>query len=106
MSIPDVNPIRATDDAAAVRGAASFEALGCAECHRGASTTRPDSIAFAGFEAIQVPMLLGVATRGPFMHDGRAATLRDAVVDMLEQTNRPLPPDDELADVVAYLETL
>lgn len=106
MAIPDVAPVRSANEAAVQRGAQSFAALGCADCHRGATTTRPDSIAFAGLDAIQVPMLLGVATRGPFMHDGRAATLRDAVVDMLVQTNRAIPSEDELDDVVAYLESL
>ena len=74
MAIPDVAPVRSASDGAVQRGAASFVALGCVECHQGASTTQPDSIAFGGLDAIQVPMLLGVATRGPFMHDGRAAT--------------------------------
>ena len=106
MAIPDVAPTRAASDTAAQRGAASFVALGCVECHQGASTTRPDSIPFAGLHAMQVPMLLGVGTRGPFMHDGRAATLRDAVVDMLVRTNRAIPSEDELDDVVAYLESL
>lgn len=106
MAIPDVAPVRTASDAAALRGASAFVALGCVECHRGASTTRPDSIAFAGLDAMQVPMLLGVATRGPFMHDGRAATLRDAVVDMLEQTDGPNASDGDIDDVVAYLESL
>ena len=106
MSIPDVAPLRSASDPAAARGAELFATYGCTECHQGASTTRPESIAFGDFDAIQVPMLLGAGTRSPFMHDGRAATLRDATIDMLAKTDQPIPADEALDDVVAYLETL
>jgi len=65
--------------------------------------------------AFKVPSLRGVADTAPYMHDGRFATLREVV---LHYDAAPLPAngvsdlrplglaDDEVADLVAFLETL
>jgi hypothetical protein len=66
--------------AAVQRGAALFndtQNVGCVTCHAGARFSNNTSIDVGTGRAFQVPSLLGVGTRGPFMHDGCAATLRD-----------------------------
>ena len=60
-------------------------------------------------EAFQVPSLIGVSRRGPWMHDGCAKTLRDRFVDGACGGDRHgevtrLAPD-ELDALVAWLET-
>ena len=46
-------------------------------CHAGARFSNNTTIDVGTGRAFQVPSLLGIGTRGPFMHDGCAATLRD-----------------------------
>jgi mono/diheme cytochrome c family protein len=99
-------PIRTFDDAAQ-RGAQVFEGLGCATCHTGAALTSPASVDIGFDVALQVPPLLGIAHHPPYMHDGRAETLEAAVQDMVERTRPGAGATaEEIADVVAYLETL
>ena len=61
------------------QGQALFESetVGCASCHSGPSLTnnRNESVGFG--ESLQVPSLIGIGMRAPFMHDGCAATLMD-----------------------------
>jgi hypothetical protein len=57
----------------------------------------------------QVPSLLGIGTRGPFMHDGCAATLRDRFNpacggDKHGITGQLSPA--QIDDLIAYLNTL
>ncbi|MCA9655568.1 MAG: c-type cytochrome [Myxococcales bacterium] len=108
FSIPPLRPRRSSSDAAARRGAASFVAWGCGDCHRGASLDGgPDNVDLGLGLPLQVPPLRGVALHPPYMHDGRAADLREAVLDMLVLTRPGLDPsDDALDDVIAYLESL
>ena len=69
------------DAAAVARGRALFndtQNVGCVSCHcgrHGSATTRRWTSAPAAL--FQVPSLIGVGTRGPYMHDGCAPTLRD-----------------------------
>ncbi|AUX27828.1 cytochrome C peroxidase [Sorangium cellulosum] len=67
------------DEPAMARGAALFHdpKVGCADCHGGPMLTNNRNEDVGTGEALQVPSLLGVAGRAPFMHDGCAATLRD-----------------------------
>ncbi|MFK8002206.1 MAG: hypothetical protein AB8H86_21605 [Polyangiales bacterium] len=92
----------ATPDAALVsRGQALFDGdAACAGCHAGSHFTDNRSVDVGGGEAFQVPSLLGIATRGPFLHDGSAPTLREALVHGGEFT---ASEEDAL---VAYLTTL
>jgi mono/diheme cytochrome c family protein len=102
---------RAADDAAALRGKELFESegVGCAGCHNGEKLTNNDSVDVGTGEVLQVPSLVRVAYRTPFIHDGCASTLRDRFDpecggsrhgDVSGLTG------DELDDLIAYLETL
>lgn len=107
MSIPVRPGTRDPQDPIALRGATAYAEYGCTSCHRGESTTQRESVEL-GHDLLQVPSLLGVGSRYPLMHDGRAKTLRDAVVDMFDRT---LPNDEThdattVAEIAAYLETL
>ncbi|MEZ4307920.1 MAG: cytochrome-c peroxidase [Polyangiaceae bacterium] len=80
-AIPAPAPMRASNDAAVLRGKELFESaqVGCADCHSGAHLTNNQNASVGRAETLQVPTLIGVAWRAPFMHDGCAATLRDAL---------------------------
>jgi mono/diheme cytochrome c family protein len=95
-------------DEAALRGAELWSQLQCGSCHTGASLTNNDFAELSAHGPIQVPPLRGIALHPPYMHDGRAATLEDAVRDMIQRT-RPadaMPDDDGIADLAAYLRTM
>ena len=54
----------------------------------------------------RVPSLRNVARTGPYFHDGSTPQLADAVRTMgLTQLGRRLP-DQDVADILAFLETL
>ncbi len=65
-------------------GKALFEsaALGCTSCHAGATLTSDATVNVGTGGAFQVPSLRGVGARGPYLHDGRAATLADRFTAM------------------------
>lgn len=111
------SPWRETDGAwtaAAERGRVAFEAQGCAECHAGAAgsdagwteagepvlhdvgTLLSTSGGRSGgpLTGLRTPTLRGLFATAPYLHDGRAATLEDAL------TAHGVTPD---ADLVRYL---
>ncbi|MEM7157484.1 MAG: cytochrome-c peroxidase [Myxococcota bacterium] len=109
FSIQTPRPQRSLVDPAALRGAASFAAWGCNNCHFGeALDGGPDNVWLGHEFSLQVPPLRGVAMHPPYMHDGRAEDLRGAVLDMLSRTraDQPTPPEDEIDELIAYLESL
>jgi hypothetical protein len=68
------------DAAAIARGRALFEdpkGAACASCHAGPLLTNNVSVDVGTGGTFQVPSLVGIGSRGPFMHDGCAKTLRD-----------------------------
>ena len=105
-----------SDPAAAARGKTLFEstAVGCSGCHSGAQLTNNESVdvgtgASGKNELFQVPSLLGVGVRAPYLHDGRAATLLDRFGpagggDNHGQTSGLTSA--QVKDLVNYLETL
>jgi mono/diheme cytochrome c family protein len=107
---PAMPPFPVTDSAAVARGQALFAGNGCATCHAGAILTDNRTQDVGTGMAVQTPSLRGVAWRPPYMHDGCAPTLRDrfsapcgggdrhAVTSKLD--------DGQIADLVAYLQTL
>lgn len=110
-------PIRSADDPAAVRGAAIFHdpEVQCATCHVGPALTTNLSVSVGTgspiAEKFQVPSLVGIAHRAPYMHDGCAPTLHDRFEyaacgggDLHGHTSQLDP--GEIDDLVAYLETL
>ncbi|MCU0671834.1 MAG: c-type cytochrome [Myxococcota bacterium] len=107
-------PRPADDPAAAARGRALFDAR-CASCHPGGGSdglahpiAPPSEDAAARLERAFTPTLQAVRARPPYLHDGRAATLRD-VLTTADPDARHGAADlsaPDLDDLVAYLETL
>lgn len=92
------------------RGHDIFWDSGCASCHMPPSFESTGTHDVAGLE-VKVPSLWAVRHTGPWFHDGRYATLEEAVRAMWrfqgDLIGDPTPPtDQEIADLVAYLEAL
>ena len=105
-------PSPATSDAvAAARGLALFNdsVVGCASCHSGTRFTNSATVAVNTGGLFQVPSLLGIAWRAPYMHQGCAATLDERFGpcgggDSHGKTSHLTT--EQRSDLVAYLETL
>jgi hypothetical protein len=98
-------------DAAAVgRGEALFEStsVGCSSCHSGAKFTNNQTMNVGTGQPFQVPPLVGVGWRGPFMHDGCAQTLTDRFTKCATagHGNTQSLSTSQISDIVAYLESL
>lgn len=111
MMLPAVRaPSR--DAAVVARGKKLFDSaeVGCRTCHDGAAYTDQSPHKLTGDLAeSDTPSLLGLAASAPYFHDGSAATLeallrdRGAVHGMSETSRMS---DKDLADLIAFLETL
>ena len=115
------------------RGYALFKDYGCSSCHQGANVggnmfqvfgvlndyfkkrgdiTEADLGRYniTGNEddrhAFKVPSLRMAAMTAPYLHDGSAATLRDAVDAMFEFQLGREAPDRDKDDIVAFIKTL
>ena len=128
--------LRGEDDALGAleeRGYTLFKLYGCVSCHQGANVggnmfqvfgvlnnyfERRGNITDADLgrynvtgepedrHAFKVPSLRMAALTAPYLHDGGAATLRDAVDAMFEfQLGRSAPDEDKEA-IVAFIKTL
>ena len=120
-------------DAQEKRGYALFKHYGCISCHQGANVggnmfqvfgvlndyfTRRGQITDADYgrynvtgnpadrHAFKVPSLRMAALTAPYLHDGTAATLRDAVDAMFEYQLGRSAPDEDKDAIVAFIETL
>ena len=104
-----------------------YMSVGCQACHAGAymggevyqrlgaavpypDTTDPGRAAVTKQEAdrmfFKVPSLRNIEKTGPYFHNGRVATLEDAVRDMGQyQLGKQLTPD-EVSSIVVFLRTL
>jgi mono/diheme cytochrome c family protein len=98
--------------AAVQRGAALFndvQNVGCVTCHSGARFSSNLTVDVGTGGAFQIPSLLGIGTRGPYMHDGCAATLRDrfnpACGGDRHGATATLSPA-QIDDLIAYLQSL
>ena len=85
----------------------------CATCHGGARFTNNANADVGTSKSFQVPTLVGVAARAPFMHDGCAKTLRDrfavgneACTGGNKHGDTSDLSSDDIDDLVSYLETL
>lgn len=103
----DRPPARADmDDPGVVAdGEALFTTHACDKCHTGPKLGGANTETIDGAR-LQVPTLRRVSLRAPFMHDGRAATLHDAVRDMIERTVEGEVPAADVDALVAYMRTL
>ena len=100
---------------AAVRGEKVFETAGCAECHPAPLYTNLKTYNFdmGTFldegKAFDTPTLVEVWRTAPYLHDGRAATVRD-VLTIHNPENKHGETTDlneaELDDLVAYVRSL
>ncbi len=101
------------DAAAAGRGQVLFERsdTGCSTCHSGAKFTNNQTLDVGTGGAFQVPPLVGVSWRFPFLHDGCAQTLAERFAldggcdNPAHGTTSQLSAQD-LSDLIAYLESI
>jgi Cytochrome c len=110
-TIPAPPASQPADAASVERGSQLFadESVGCATCHSGPKHTDNQTVDVGTGQPLQVPWLVGVAWRAPFMHDGCAATLTDRfdpVCGGSKHGNTASLSADQIADLVAFLETL
>jgi len=93
-----------------VRGRALFESaqVGCASCHSGPRLTSAATVDVGTGGSFQVPSLVGVSTRAPFMHNGCASSLRDRFDSCGGSKHGQTSQLTELdiGDLVSYLQTL
>ncbi|HEY4120888.1 MAG TPA: c-type cytochrome, partial [Byssovorax sp.] len=111
------------DAAAIARGQALFVGTaGCNACHNGDKLTNNETKNVGTGRAFQVPSLVGVVMRAPYMHDGCAATLHDRFDKTLGSSDHGVCggatsgdhahgntadlTSQDVDDLVAYLETL
>lgn len=87
------------------RGEQLFAAYACTKCHDGAALGGQRTETIAGEEK-QVPTLRRVSLHPPYMHDGRSATLEDAIRDMISKTREDTAPAEDVDAIAAYLRTL
>jgi mono/diheme cytochrome c family protein len=106
--------LRSADEAAVQRGKAIFESpeAACASCHWGSNLTnnRSRDVGTSSGRSLQVPSLVGIGYRAPFMHNGCAPSLAarfDPACGGGEEHGRTahLAPE-QITDLVAYLESL
>jgi hypothetical protein len=105
--------IRDTTDPGVVRGQALFNSadIGCASCHSGAKFTDNQSVSVDTTlgKKFQVPSLIAVGYRAPFMHTGCASTLAarfDVSCGGNAHGNTAGLNQDQIGDLVAFLESL
>lgn len=108
--IPPPGRFEPLDAEAAGRGAKLFlGAAGCSSCHSGSHLTNATTVDVGTGGAFQVPSLVGLKSRGPWMHDGCAARLADrfdpACGGARHGSTAGLEPG-QLSDLVSYLESL
>jgi len=113
-TIPAPNAAPLVADVAAVRrGHELFydPEVGCATCHAGDAFTDNRTVSVGTGAEFQVPRLVGIAQRAPYMHDGCAPTLTDRFLDTRcgggdqhGKTSHLTPA--QIDDLVAFLETL
>ena len=105
--------IRDATDEAALRGQVLFGSadVGCTTCHSGAKLTNNQSAAIdtVANKKLQVPSLVAVGYRAPFMHNGCAKTLGarfDPACGGNAHGNTAALSDTQRDDLIAYLESL
>jgi DNA-binding beta-propeller fold protein YncE/mono/diheme cytochrome c family protein len=113
-TVPKLQHAEPVDTAAVERGKELYNdaKVACASCHSGAKTTNNQFADVGTGKQFQVPTLMNIADRAPFMHDGCAPTLRDR----FDSSNACGGGDKhgvtshltsaQIDDLVAYLETL
>jgi len=100
------------DATAVVRGKELFESdiTGCASCHNGTFYTDEQSYPLAtDLAEVNTPSLVGLAHSAPYYHDGSARTLQAMLKDNANihgMGSVAKLTDEQISDLVQYLETL
>jgi mono/diheme cytochrome c family protein len=110
FTLPALPAPSGLDAAAVARGKAIFESTdaGCTSCHSGARFTSSATVNVGTGDAFQVPSLIGVGARAPFLHDGCAATLTDrfGACGGSKHGNTSSLSAASITDLVTYLQSL
>ena len=116
--MPRVPVSASLDPLRVAKGQAIFVGTGgCSACHtdggQGTLATNQDigkTDSLGQSTSLQVPMLVGVADRAPYMHDGCAKTLTDRLTDTScagsSHGNVSALSDDDKQNLVEYLQSL
>jgi hypothetical protein len=101
----------AVDAASAARGSVLFHSadVGCSTCHSGEHFTNNATLDVGTGGLFQVPSLIGVGWRSPYLHDGRAPALVDRFNPKLSgakhgSTSQLTTP--QIDDLIHFLQTL
>jgi mono/diheme cytochrome c family protein len=116
-AMPRVPVSNSLDQTKIAAGKTVFEgAGGCNACHQGGRGTLSQNQSIGKVDSIgsspslQVPILLGVAQRAPYMHDGCAPTLMDRLTDQQcagsAHGNVGALSADDKTNLVEYLQSL
>lgn len=113
-TVPKLQHAEPADMGAVARGKELYNdaKVGCASCHSGAKGTNNQFADVGTGKQFQVPTLMGIADRAPYMHDGCAPTLRDRFDGSAAcggGDNHGVTSHlstEQIDDLVAYLETL
>jgi mono/diheme cytochrome c family protein len=98
VALPPLAVSPPADPDAVTRGAVRFEAS-CASCHAGPKHTDNSTRNVGTGGSFQVPSLVGVGWRAPYLHDGAAPSLDEAIF----VHNKAIT---DTTDLIAYLRTL
>jgi hypothetical protein len=109
-AIPPWKPATPANAAAVDRGRAIFNnpQVGCSSCHSGAKMTNNTTVDVGTGAAFQVPSLVGLAYRAPYMHQACASTIEDrfgACGGSRHGNTSSLDPG-QVTDLVAFLKSL
>ncbi len=106
---PDV-PGLGSADAAVARGSAIFwrDDVSCATCHSGTLYTDNAYWSLFGMRAVNTPSLRRVSATAPYLHDGRAATLREVLELSRDGSmgDTSMLTDAEMDDLEAFLRSI
>jgi cytochrome c peroxidase len=98
---------------AAKRGAKIYVTAGCAHCHPAPLYTNLESYDFGTGKdqdegkKFDTPTLIEVWRTSPYWHDGRAATIEEAIeLHYVNDKYKPELTDEEMKDLVEYVESL
>ncbi len=117
VSPPPPRPMTAAEARAVDVGRAAFASSGCLDCHSGAlfanglrhDVLEPSADPDGVLASVDTSTLVGVRSRAPYLHDGRAESLRAVLVEHnpgdRHGVTSPLSPE-ALDSLVLYLETL
>ncbi|HKP58091.1 MAG TPA: cytochrome-c peroxidase [Polyangiales bacterium] len=109
-SVKSLPPLRQATDASAMRGHDLFQGEAeCSKCHNGPKLTNNETVDVGTGLALQVPSLVSIGYRAPWIHNGCAKTLQqrfDPSCGGSAHGKTAQLTKAQVDDLVAYLETL